>query len=129
MITILLPFKDTIKALEGNSTTLDKVLQSIDFLIKHVKEMQQEHAFNTDFSASLLTMWFAFDKYYTLTNKTPVYMTALLLNPILQRAYIDNSWKTIDECHLGTIEQAIKAVQKLWQKEYKYKPVNSKASE
>ena len=55
----------------------------MDFLIKYVKEMQQEHASNAYLSASLLTMWFAFNKHYTLTNKTPVYAAALLLNPIL----------------------------------------------
>ena len=36
-IAILGPFKDTTKSLEGDLTTLDKVLRSIDFLIKHVK--------------------------------------------------------------------------------------------
>ena len=42
--------------------------------------MQQEHVSNAYLSASLLTMWFAFNKYYTLTNKTLVYTAALLLN-------------------------------------------------
>lgn len=36
-IAILRPFKDTTKSLEGDLTTLDKVLRSMDFLIKHVK--------------------------------------------------------------------------------------------
>ena len=123
-IAILLPFKDATKALEGDSTTLDEVLQSMDFLIEHVKEMQQEHASGAHLSASLLTMWFAFDKYYTLTDKTPVYAAALLLNPTLRRAYLDESWKTIDERHPGTIERAIEAARKLWQKEYKFKPID-----
>ena len=82
MIVILLPFKNATKALKSNLTTLNKVLQSMDFLIKHIKEMQQEHT-NAHLSASLLIMWFAFNKYYTLTNKTPVYAAALLLNPML----------------------------------------------
>ena len=96
----------------------------MDFLIEHIKEMQQEYASNTHLSASLLMMWFAFNKYYTLTDKTPVYAAALLLNPTLQRAYLDESWKTIDEHHPGTIKRAIKAARKLWQKEYKFKPIN-----
>lgn len=128
-IAILLPFKDATKALEGDSTTLDEVLQSMDFLIEHVKEMQQEHASNAHLSASLLTIWFAFDKYYTLTDKTPVYAAALLLNPTLRKAYLDESWKTIDERHPGTIERSIEAARKLWQKEYKFKPVNGEAAE
>jgi len=55
----------------------------MDFLIKYVKEIQQEYASNAHLSASLLTIWFAFNKYYTLTNKIPVYAAALLLNIML----------------------------------------------
>jgi len=36
-IAILRPFKDTMKSLESDLMTLDKVLQSIDFFIEHVK--------------------------------------------------------------------------------------------
>ena len=52
----------------------------MDFLIEHVKSKQEEHAANTNLSASLLTMWFAFNKYYKLTNKTPAYAAAFLLS-------------------------------------------------
>ena len=82
-IAILRPFKDTTKSLEGDSTTLDKVLQSMDFLIKYVKSKQDKHAADTTLLASLLTIWFAFNKYYKLTNKTPAYAATLLLNPTL----------------------------------------------
>ena len=75
--------------------------------------MQKEHISNTHLSASILTMWFAFNKYYALTDKTPVYTAALLLNPTLQKAYLNKSWKTIDKRHLGTIKRSIKAAQKL----------------
>ena len=79
-IAILGPFKDIIKSLEGDSTTLDKVLRSIDFLIKYVKSKQEEYPADTNLSALLLTIQFAFNKYYKLTNKTPTYASALLLN-------------------------------------------------
>ena len=82
-IAILGPFKDIIKSLEGDLTTLDKVLQSIDFLIKHVKSKQEEYTADINLLTSLLTMWFAFNKYYKLTNKTPIYASALLLILIL----------------------------------------------
>ena len=59
------------------------VLRSMDFLIKYVKSKQEEHAANINLSASLLTIWFAFNKYYKLTNKTPAYASTLLLNPTL----------------------------------------------
>ena len=74
-------------------------------------------------------MWFAFNKYYALTDKTLVYMATLLLNPTLWKAYLDKSWKIINKRHLGTIKWLIEAAQKLWQKEYKFKPVNGEAVE
>ena len=74
-------------------------------------------------------MWFTFNKYYTLTNKTLVYAAALLLNLTLRKAYLNKSWKTINKRHLGTIERLIKAARKLWQKEYKFKAVNGEAAE
>jgi len=55
----------------------------MDFLIDYVKSKQEEHAFDQNLLASLLTMWIAFDKYYNLTNQTPAYAAALLLNPTL----------------------------------------------
>lgn len=95
----------------------------MDFLIKYVKSKQEEHAANNNLLASLLTMWFAFNKYYKLTNKTPAYVAALLLNPTLRRQYLVDYWQALEERDLGTIDQAVKAARKLQQKEYKYKPV------
>lgn len=72
-----------IKSLENNLITLDKVLQSIDFLIKHIKSKQDKYVADSTLSALLLIIWFAFNKYYKLTNKTSTYTTTLLLNLIL----------------------------------------------
>ena len=79
-IAILGPFKDITKSLEGDLTTLDKVLWRIDFLIKYVKSKQEEYTADTNLLALLLTIQFAFNKYYKLTNKTPAYASTLLLN-------------------------------------------------
>jgi len=128
-INILQPFQDTTKALEGDKTTLDEVLQSMDFLINHVKNKQEEHAADQNLSASLLTMWFAFNKYYQLTDKTPAYAAALLLNLTCRRQYFDDYWQYLERRLEGTIEQAIDAARKLWQKEYKFKPVNGETTQ
>ena len=62
----------------------------MDFLINHIKSKQEEYAFNPNFLTSLLTMWFAFNKYYNLTDQTPVYTTALLFNLMLRKEYLDD---------------------------------------
>ena len=123
-IAILKPFKDATKSMEGDQTTFDKVLQSMDFLIDHIKSKQEEHAFDQNLSASLLTMWLAFDKYYSLTDQTPAYAAALLLNPTLRKQYLDNHWRPLELRNKGTIDRAIEAARKLWQKEYKYRPID-----
>jgi len=74
-------------------------------------------------------MWFAFDKYYKLTDKTPAYAAALLLNPMLRKTYLDDYWQPLEERDPGTIDWAIKAAWSLWKKEYKYKPVDSEAAQ
>ena len=102
-IAILKPFKDATKSMEGDQTTFNEVLQSMDFLIKHIKSKQEEYAFNQNLSASLLTMWFAFNKYYNLTDQNPAYTAALLLNPTLQKQYLDDHWKPLELCNPGTI--------------------------
>ena len=82
----------------------------MDFLINHIKNKQEEHATNQNLLASLLTMWFAFNKYYQLTDKTPAYAAALLLNPTYRRKYFDDNWQYLEQRSEGTIEQAIDAV-------------------
>lgn len=117
---ILLPFRDATLVLERDNTTLDQVLESMDYLIGHIKKKQDEHKGDSNLSASLLTMWFAFDKYYKLTDRTPAYAAALLLNPTFRRGYLDEEWEAVEQVYPGTIDRAVNAARKLWQKEYKY---------
>lgn len=117
---ILKPFRDATLVLERDNTTLDQVLESMDYLISHVKIKQDEHKRDPNLSASLLTMWFAFDKYYKLTDRTPAYAAALLFNPCFRRRYLDDEWKAVEQVYPGTVDRAVEAARRLWQKEYKY---------
>ena len=74
-------------------------------------------------------MWFAFNKYYNLTDQNPAYTAALLLNPTLQKQYLDDHWKPLELCNPGTINWAIEAARRLWRKEYKYRPINGEKSQ
>ena len=98
----------------------------MNFFIKYIKSKQEEYVTDINLLVSFLTMWFTFDKYYKLINKTSAYTSALLFNPTLQKRYLDDHWQALKEQNLSTIEQAIEAAQSLWKKEYKYKPVNNK---
>ena len=85
----------------------------MDFLINYIKSKQEEHAFNQNLLASLLTMWLTFNKYYSLTDQTPTYAAALLLNPTLQKQYLDNHWRPLELRNKGIINRAIEAARKL----------------
>ena len=37
--------------------------------------------------------WFVLNKYYTLSDQTPVYAAALLFDPSKKRKYIDRNWQ------------------------------------
>jgi hypothetical protein len=53
--------------------------------------------------------WLVFDKYYTLTDQTPIYAAALLLHPNLRIRYIQRTWKKQWQ------QDALKSVRRLWE--------------
>ncbi|KAF6528150.1 hypothetical protein HZS61_008452 [Fusarium oxysporum f. sp. conglutinans] len=56
--------------------------------------------------------WFVLNKYYTLSDQTPVYAAALLLDPSKRRKYIERNWQ--ESWHAP----AIAAAQQIWLDEY-----------
>jgi len=63
----------------------------------------------------LLTCWYKLDKYYTLTDQSPICAAAVLLHPVLRKAYLDENWKG----KTRWIKAAVDAARLLWQREYK----------
>src|SRR5436305_10599508 len=39
--------------------------------------------------------WFVLNKYYTLTDDTPAYAAAVLLDPTKRQAYIEKNWPSV----------------------------------
>jgi hypothetical protein len=42
--------------------------------------------------ACILTSWYVFDKYYQLSDESPVYAAALILHPSQRKAHIIKNW-------------------------------------
>ncbi|RKK15571.1 hypothetical protein BFJ66_g18070, partial [Fusarium oxysporum f. sp. cepae] len=61
--------------------------------------------------------WFVLNKYYTLSDQTPVYAAALLLDPSKRRKYIERNWQ--ESWHAP----AIAAAQQIWLDEYNAAPI------
>src|SRR6266576_2976196 len=81
----LQPFERVIKETEGNYTTLDKVLYTMDFMVEHFKMSLKKYAMNLKLCDCICTSWYAFDKYYLKTDKVTAYGAALLLAPYWQK--------------------------------------------
>jgi len=71
----------TTKALKSNSSILDIVLPVIDFILGKFEEGKAKFKDHPLLSKMFNSGWSKLDKYYQLTKETPVYITALVLNP------------------------------------------------
>jgi hypothetical protein len=57
--------------------------------------------------------WFVLDKYYTMSEESPIYATALLLDPSKRARYLEIHWKE------EWAETAITRARTIWDEEYK----------
>ena len=95
---------------QGDFSTLDHTLYTMDFLISYYRKAEAKHAANSHLFSAIQTGWYAFDKYYSMTDSITAYAAALLLSPNRWKTYIMRNWKKSWQM------EAIKNVQKLWEK-------------
>ncbi len=88
----LLFFHDATLATEGQNATIDKVLPTMDFLLEQFETAKCMYAQDRFMSPCCNAGWAKLDKYYSLTDKSPVYIAALVLSPQWKWEYIDNNW-------------------------------------
>ena len=87
----------------------------MDFLIHHLEDWKERQKDKPMMMSRLLTCWYKLDEYYTLTDQSPIYAAAVLLHPVLRKAYLDDNWKGKTKW----IKAAVDAARLLWQREYK----------
>ena len=119
-IDFLQPFKDATKRCEGDYVTLDKVQLTMDALSAHFKEQQALHKSNTSFTESIVTAWYAFDKYYKLIDHTGAYTAAILLHPSYRKSYLQTAWQK------DWVSHGIDRAREVWQQ---YKNDDNNTSE
>jgi hypothetical protein len=122
---ILIPFRQVTKATEGEQDSLDDMQLSMEFLIQHYKEMKEKFYNNPHISARLMSSWFKFDKYYQLSDDTPVYAAAVLLHPSLRKKVLSDNW-----AHQAQyIDPAVEAARDMWLEHFKSSAPISKSPE
>jgi hypothetical protein len=107
----------TTKALESNLATLDNVLPAMDFILGKFEEGKKQFKNHPQLSKMFNSGWSKLDKYYQMTDETPVYVAALVLNPRHKWAYIENNWK-----QKKWVANSKKMMQDLWEL---YKPIDT----
>ena len=65
------------------------MLVTFDIIIAYLEASLARHADNKALSAAVACSWYALDKYYRLTDNSPVYTAALLLHPSYYKHYLD----------------------------------------
>ncbi|OAA53662.1 Ribonuclease H-like protein [Akanthomyces lecanii RCEF 1005] len=108
------PFHDATVANEGIGDSISDVLPTMDYLLHHIEAAKQETTL-PHLAAMMETAWAKLADYYELTEDSPVYSAATVLNPSLKWAYMERTWEDKDEW----IERAKDRVGQLWRDTYR----------
>lgn len=106
--------KETSNALESSKSTLDNALPALDYLMEEFEAGKAAYQGDTLLATCFNSGWAKLDKYYTLTDETPVYSTAVCLHPSYKMAYFESNWSE----HPNWIESAEAQVRSLWECAY-----------
>jgi hypothetical protein len=99
----------TTKALESNLVTLNNVLPAMDFILTQFEEGKKRFKDHPQLSKMFNSGWGKLNKYYILTEDTPIYVAALVLNPSRKWNYIQRNWD-----QRKWVEDAKKIMQAFW---------------
>jgi hypothetical protein len=106
-------FHEATKATEGRSATLERVLPSMDYLLEKLEDGKTTYASDSFMIPCINSGWAKLDKYYSLTDRSPVYIAAMILIPSQKWSYFEDNWDPI------WVADAKKTVQDFWQSQYK----------
>ncbi|KAG6990049.1 Zinc finger BED domain-containing protein RICESLEEPER 2 [Fusarium oxysporum f. sp. conglutinans] len=124
-LAILKPLKIATKRLEGRPKegkfgAIWEVLLTMEWLLKHLEEFKVQHELDEEphLRIGCNLGWRKLDRYYTLTEDSPVYLAALILHPAFRWSTVESQW--VD--HPDWLVRGKAAVQELWE-EYRNLPV------
>ncbi|KID86969.1 Ribonuclease H-like protein, partial [Metarhizium majus ARSEF 297] len=117
----LQPFASATLYAEGDKSSISQSLPLMDALLAHYERNKtyysQPDCYDSRMIRAIEMGWFILDKYYNLTEETPVYAAALLLDPSRRAAYIRKNWP------VAWVEPAIESANALWQASFSTVPV------
>jgi hypothetical protein len=111
------PFHDATIANEGTRNSISEVLPTMDYLLHHIEAAKEATAI-PHLATMMETAWAKLADYYEITEDSPVYSAATVLNPSLKWTYMEKTWEDKKEW----IERAKARVEQLWKETYKSTP-------
>jgi hypothetical protein len=88
----LLFFHDATLSTESRGATIERVLPTMDFLLEKFEEAKCVYAKDIFMGPCCNSGWAKLNKYYSLTERSPVYVAALVLCPQWKWEYIEGNW-------------------------------------
>lgn len=83
-------FHDATKMTESLGATLDRVLPTMDFLIERFESAATQFMEHHELSESIQTGYTKMLKYWNKTERAPVYIAAIVLDPTIKYTYFDD---------------------------------------
>ena len=94
---LLMPFEKVTVAAQGNNQgqgSIISVLLSMDMLLSRLEAMKEESLkISSTFVLSIDVAWIKRDKYYSLTERSPVYVVSIILHPCFKMKYFQCHWQ------------------------------------
>ncbi|KAJ8097167.1 hypothetical protein POJ06DRAFT_40604 [Lipomyces tetrasporus] len=75
----LRPFYRATLETEGDIATLDRTVYTMDILVRQFRRSKEKGLSHPLLLSCILTAWYTFDKYYSMTDVTSVYAAAIIL--------------------------------------------------
>jgi hypothetical protein len=106
-------FHDATLSSESHGATIERVLPTMDFLLEQFEQGKLFYIDDTFMGPCCNSGWSKLDKYYSLTERSPVYIAALVLCPQSKWQYIEDNWPQ------EWILDSKAKLQAFWEEEYK----------
>jgi hypothetical protein len=106
---------------EGHTPLVCDYFMTLHYLMNSVDAWQQEardYLKDKLLQQALQASWLKLEKYYKLTDNTPIYYAAVMLNPMLKTHWFHEAWTTSEQQEW--IQPTIAAVRAIWRSEYKH---------
>lgn len=109
----LLFFQAATLSTESRGATIERVLPTMDFLLEQFEQGKILYHDDPFMGPCCNSGWQKLNKYYSLTDRSPVYIAALVLCPQNKWQYMEDNWLA------EWITDAKTKVQEFWESEYK----------